>query len=98
MIGVGCVYSPEVQVFPAKDGSVCERPELDADLRLDCRSGFGTACFVTGAFGFAAAAESAEQTQEVLFHSCREQFHLPPAEAVVLQMIVRVVVEPHDSD
>jgi tRNA A37 threonylcarbamoyladenosine dehydratase len=55
--GVRCVYSPEAQVFPAKDGSVCERPELDADLRLDCRSGFGTACFVTGAFGFAAAAE-----------------------------------------
>ena len=54
--GVRCVYSPEAQVFPAKDGSVCERPELDADLRLDCRSGFGTACFVTGAFGFAAAA------------------------------------------
>lgn len=55
--GVRCVYSPEAQVFPAKDGSVCERPELDADLRLDCRSGFGTACFVTGAFGFATAAE-----------------------------------------
>jgi tRNA A37 threonylcarbamoyladenosine dehydratase len=55
--GVRCVYSPEAQVFPAKDGSVCEQPERDADLRLDCRSGFGTACFVTGAFGFAAAAE-----------------------------------------
>ncbi len=54
---VRCVYSPEAQVFPTKDGSVCERPERDADLRLDCRSGFGTACFVTGAFGFAAAAE-----------------------------------------
>jgi tRNA A37 threonylcarbamoyladenosine dehydratase len=24
---------------------------------LDCRSGYGTATFVTGAFGFAAAAE-----------------------------------------
>ncbi len=55
--GVRCVYSPEAQLFPAKDGSVCEEPEEDADLRLDCRSGFGTACFVTGAFGFAAAAE-----------------------------------------
>lgn len=55
--GVRCVYSPEAQVFPAKDGSVCTRPELEMDLRLDCRSGFGTVCFVTGAFGFAAAAE-----------------------------------------
>jgi tRNA A37 threonylcarbamoyladenosine dehydratase len=55
--GVRCVYSPEAQVFPARDGSVCETPEPDADLRLDCRSGYGTACFVTGAFGFAAAAE-----------------------------------------
>lgn len=55
--GVHCVYSPEAQVFPAKDGTVCDRPEPDADLRLDCRSGYGTACFVTGAFGFATAAE-----------------------------------------
>ena len=55
--GVRCVYSPEAQVFPAKDGSVCDRPEPEADLRLDCRSGYGTACFVTGAFGFAATAE-----------------------------------------
>ncbi|HEY9172258.1 MAG TPA: hypothetical protein VI136_08250 [Verrucomicrobiae bacterium] len=44
-------------MFPAKDGSVCGKPEADADLRLDCRSGYGTACFVTGAFGFVAAAE-----------------------------------------
>ena len=55
--GVPCVYSPEAPVFPAKDGSVCERPEPGSNLRLDCRSGYGTACFVTGAFGFAAAAE-----------------------------------------
>jgi tRNA A37 threonylcarbamoyladenosine dehydratase len=55
--GVPCVYSPERQVFPAKDGSVCARPEAGENLRLDCRSGYGTATFVTGAFGFAAAAE-----------------------------------------
>jgi tRNA A37 threonylcarbamoyladenosine dehydratase len=54
--GVSCVYSPEAQVFPAKDGSVCEKPEPGSNLRLDCRSGYGTACFVTGTFGFAAAA------------------------------------------
>ena len=55
--GVPCVFSPEPQVFPASDGSVCATPEAGAKLRLDCRSGYGTATFVTGAFGFAAAAE-----------------------------------------
>jgi tRNA threonylcarbamoyladenosine dehydratase len=55
--GVDCVYSPELQVFPAKDGTICATPEPGERLRLDCRSGYGTACFVTGAFGFAAAAQ-----------------------------------------
>jgi tRNA A37 threonylcarbamoyladenosine dehydratase len=55
--GVPCVYSPEAQVFPASDGSVCEEREPGSTLRLDCRSGYGTATFVTGAFGFAAAAQ-----------------------------------------
>ena len=55
--GVPCVYSPEAQVFPASDGSVCAEREPGSTLRLDCRTGYGTATFVTGAFGFAAAAE-----------------------------------------
>lgn len=55
--GVPCVFSPEPQVFPASDGSVCAAPEPGAKLRLDCKSGYGTATFVTGTFGFAAAAE-----------------------------------------
>jgi len=55
--GVSCVYSTEAQVFPAADGTVCETREPGATLRLDCRSGYGTACFLTGAFGFAAAAQ-----------------------------------------
>ena len=54
--GVACVFSPEAQVFPGSNGEVCERPEAGSRLRLDCRSGYGTATFVTGAFGFAAAA------------------------------------------
>lgn len=57
MFGVSCVYSTEAPVFPASDGSVCTKPEPGRNLRLDCRSGYGTACFVTGAFGFAAAAQ-----------------------------------------
>jgi len=54
--GVTCVYSTEPQVYPSKDGTVCTERQPDAALRLDCRSGYGTATFVTGAFGFAAAA------------------------------------------
>lgn len=58
--GVECVFSDEPPVFPQKDGTVCGSRERDADLRLDCRSGFGTATFVTGTFGFVAAARIVE--------------------------------------
>jgi tRNA A37 threonylcarbamoyladenosine dehydratase len=54
--GVDCVFSPESVVYPRSDGSVCAKPESGSILRLDCASGYGTACFVTGAFGFVAAA------------------------------------------
>jgi tRNA A37 threonylcarbamoyladenosine dehydratase len=62
--GVNCVYSPETQVFPARDGSVCEEREPGSTLRLDCRSGYGTAAFVTGAFGFAATAQVVKRILE----------------------------------
>jgi tRNA A37 threonylcarbamoyladenosine dehydratase len=55
--GVDCVYSSERPVYPRSDGTVCTVPESKADLRLDCKSGFGTASFVTGTFGFVAAAQ-----------------------------------------
>ncbi|HAV63750.1 MAG TPA: tRNA cyclic N6-threonylcarbamoyladenosine(37) synthase TcdA [Verrucomicrobiales bacterium] len=56
--GVPCVYSPEPVRYPWRDGSVCLTKENDGEsLRLDCDSGYGSATFVTGAFGFAAAAE-----------------------------------------
>jgi len=51
-----CVFSTELPRFPAADGGVCDRPSPDMSLRLDCASGYGTASFVTGTFGFAAAA------------------------------------------
>jgi tRNA A37 threonylcarbamoyladenosine dehydratase len=54
--GVDCVYSPEPVVYPHADGSVCHDRPTSPDLRLDCHSGYGTASFVTGAFGLAAAA------------------------------------------
>jgi len=46
-------------VFPARDGTVCASRESNTNgesLKLNCDSGFGTATFVTGTFGFAAAA------------------------------------------
>ena len=57
--GVEAVYSPEPPVFPARDGGLCAQREAGADgtaLKLNCDSGFGTATFVTGTFGFVAAA------------------------------------------
>lgn len=55
--GVPCVYSVEKPVFPWANGTACATPEPGSDLTLDCASGFGTATFVTGAFGFALAGE-----------------------------------------
>jgi tRNA threonylcarbamoyladenosine dehydratase len=55
--GVECVYSPEPAVYPHQNGSVCGQREPGSSLRLDCESGYGTACFVTGTFGFVAAGQ-----------------------------------------
>jgi len=53
---IPCVYSVEKTVYPQPDGSVCElRNEADEGARLNCNGGLGSATFVTGAFGFAAA-------------------------------------------
>ena len=52
---VPAVFSAEPQVYPWADGQVCEAPEPGSSLRMDCASGFGAACFVTGTFGFVAA-------------------------------------------
>ncbi len=57
-MGVPCVFSPE-PVF-APEGCVIEEPAEDEDLaaptRLNCEGGLGAATFVTGVFGFIAAA------------------------------------------
>jgi len=53
--GVECVLSREQAVYPTDDGRVCVTRGADPDLRLDCDSGYGTASFVTGTFGFVAA-------------------------------------------
>ncbi len=55
--GVRCVYSGERPVYPWSDGVCRSEPEPGSETRLDCDTGFGTAVFVTGAFGLAAAGE-----------------------------------------
>ncbi|HYR57603.1 MAG TPA: tRNA threonylcarbamoyladenosine dehydratase [Chthoniobacteraceae bacterium] len=55
--GVACVFSPEPPIFPWSNGTCAAEPEPGSSLTLDCATGFGTASFVTGAFGFAAAGE-----------------------------------------
>lgn len=55
--GVRCAYSPERPVYPWADGSVCATQEPGAPTELNCDNGLGSATFVTGAFGFAAAGE-----------------------------------------
>ena len=55
--GVKAVYSTERPVFPWSDGTVCHELEKGNDPAINCEAGVGTASFVTGAFGFTAAAE-----------------------------------------
>jgi tRNA threonylcarbamoyladenosine dehydratase len=55
--GIPCVSSQEPPVYPWADGTCSTEPEAGTSLRLDCATGFGTAVFITGAFGFAAAGE-----------------------------------------
>ena len=53
--GIPAVFSTAAPVYPWANGSVCASREAGSDLKLDCASGFGTAAFVTGALGLAAA-------------------------------------------
>lgn len=53
--GIPCVFSAEPPVFPWADGTCRAVAEPGSDPALSCASGYGTAAFVTGAFGFAAA-------------------------------------------
>jgi tRNA A37 threonylcarbamoyladenosine dehydratase len=55
--GIPCIHSTEPAIFPQPDGTVCATRGEAGELRMNCNSGYGSATFVTGAFGFAAAAE-----------------------------------------
>lgn len=54
---VPTIVSSEPPAYPWSDGRICAEREPDSDLKMDCATGFGAACFVTGAFGFLAAGE-----------------------------------------
>jgi tRNA A37 threonylcarbamoyladenosine dehydratase len=53
---IDCVFSPEPPIYPQSNGSVCAMREEGSELRLNCESGYGTATFITGVFGFHLAA------------------------------------------
>jgi tRNA threonylcarbamoyladenosine dehydratase len=53
--GIESLFSTEPVVYPHRDGTVCVQREPGSELKLDCQSGYGTASFVTGAFGLMAA-------------------------------------------
>jgi tRNA A37 threonylcarbamoyladenosine dehydratase len=56
LFGIDCAFSREPMVYAQPDGSVSCEKGATTDLRIDCSTGLGTASFVTGVFGFAAAA------------------------------------------
>ncbi|MCX6953295.1 MAG: tRNA threonylcarbamoyladenosine dehydratase [Verrucomicrobia bacterium] len=55
--GIRGVWSAELPLYPWADGTCAAEREPGSNLTLDCESGFGTAVFVTGAFGLVAAQE-----------------------------------------
>jgi tRNA A37 threonylcarbamoyladenosine dehydratase len=56
-MGIPCVFTSEKPVYPHRDGTCGTEPEKGESLRMDCASGYGAATFITGTFGFIAAAE-----------------------------------------
>ena len=56
LMGIDCIYSGTAPVFAQPDGTIGESCLTAADgTRLNCNGGLGSATFVTGTFGFAAA-------------------------------------------
>lgn len=58
---VPCVFSAEEPYFPSQQGCVTQDTQARPSTALDCSTGMGTATFVTGTFGFLAAAEAIDQ-------------------------------------
>jgi tRNA A37 threonylcarbamoyladenosine dehydratase len=68
---IDCVFSAEAPVFAQRDGTVCAARGQPADdgMRLDCNGGLGSATFVTGAFGFAAAGVAVQKIAAGAFYN-----------------------------
>jgi len=60
--GVECVFSSEQPVYPKSDGTVSHQKPGIHGVSLDCRFGYGSVSFVTGTFGFIAAARAINKT------------------------------------
>ncbi len=58
---IDCVFSPETIHYPEAENCDANERKQGSEMGLNCDSGFGTASFVTGAFGFAAAAHIIQQ-------------------------------------
>lgn len=59
--GIACVCSTEQRRYPDTSGSVClQKPGTGNATRMDCAAGYGAATFLTGTFGFVAAAHTLE--------------------------------------
>lgn len=56
--GAQAVFFAQNAVFPAPDGTICATAPKGSSLRLDCSSGFGTACFLTASMGMTLAGEA----------------------------------------
>ena len=73
--GIPSVFTSEPPVFPQPDGTVCPQRNASAELRMNCNSGFGSATFVTGTFGFIAAAHVVNEVASAELLSAKEQHH-----------------------
>ena len=54
-MGVPCVFSPEAPIAPEPPACADASTDATQPPRLNCEWGYGSAAFVTGTFGFAAA-------------------------------------------
>ncbi len=58
------VFSPEIPKYPQGDGCVGTTKPEGSNVKMDCFSGFGTASFIVGVFGFAMSAYAIKEITE----------------------------------
>jgi tRNA A37 threonylcarbamoyladenosine dehydratase len=67
-MNIRAVYSTERAMYPTADGGLCFKKDLDdkGQAKMDCAEGMGSASFLTGAFGLAAAHQVIKLIEEKL--------------------------------